>query len=97
MAESKKSRKFGRNADFCKAYALSQRHEQSHAKRVYRHLFVRGHLTDAKAVHYWNQLSPMARKRAGLPIDSNVAPVKTKHKQIAPKFIGAAMGGYDRG
>jgi hypothetical protein len=96
MAESKKSKKFGRNANWCKAYTTAMRQQQSHARRVYRHLFVRGHLTDAKAVHYWNNLSPLARGRAGLPQDCNVAPVKSKHKKIPPRFWGPAMGGDER-
>jgi hypothetical protein len=71
------------------------RHEKSHARRVYRHLFVRGHLTDAKSVHHWNNMSALARSRAGLPTE-NLAPVKSKHKKIAPRYRGASMGGRER-
>ena len=96
MAKKEKgagTRKYDRNRDFCKAYANSLKHEQSHARRVWKHL--QRHPADATAVHYWNNLSPAARQRAGFSIES-VAPKKSPAKRIPPRFYGPAMGGDER-
>lgn len=95
MANQKKhSKKHGRNSDFCKAYSASQKHEISHAKRVYRHLMRYG-LTNHQAVHHFNNMSPLVRKKAGVPIE-NLTPEPTAHKRIRPAYRGKAMGGRER-
>jgi hypothetical protein len=87
-----KSRKAGRNAKSCERYKIAGKREISHARRVAKHL--ERHPADKTAVHYFNNLSVVTRKRAGVSAD-NVTPTSSKHKRIPPAFKGPGMGGKE--
>jgi hypothetical protein len=61
------ARKIERNKNDCLAYRNSQKHEMSHARKLYAHI-VRGGFTDGRAINQFNSISPLVRSKAKLPL-----------------------------
>lgn len=74
--EGKKHRKYGRNADWCKAYRARGQREKNKIKKVLRHILRYG-ATDHMAVHYYNNLPHFYDK----PVEyRSITPVKREGK-----------------
>lgn len=77
MSESGKSKKHGRNANWCKAYKLSGRREKNKAKRLLKHIDRYG-TADHCAVHRFNNLSLLDRPPEA---KANITPTRGKRKK----------------
>lgn len=69
-----KSQKFGRNADWCKAYRSRNQREKNKAKRLIRHLA--RFPSDPCAVHCYNNLPAVAKTLPNFAVQAKKAAPK---------------------
>ena len=88
-SQGKRSRKHGRNASWCNAYKLSGKAEIAKARRVWRALLRQP--WDKALQHCYTNISPLARQRAGLPLELGQEITKAKSPVLLRKEEGITL------